>query len=90
MNDPKDRQPSSVTGTRQDHDVSRGSEPKNPSRRDAICYLIGGAVAAACPIPSHLFAATAQTATAAPQPGSGASAAAAPTPAQLGSESNEL
>ena len=89
MTDPKDRQHRDVSTARQDH-ANGESEPKNPSRRDAIRYLIGGAVAAACPIPSHLFAATAQAATAAPHSGSSAGAAAASTPAQLGSESNDI
>lgn len=31
------------------------SDPQNPSRRNAIRYLIGGAVAAACPVPVHLL-----------------------------------
>lgn len=33
------------------------NEPRDPSRRQAIRYLIGGAIAAACPIPSALLAA---------------------------------
>src|SRR5579871_3476221 len=32
------------------------NEAKDPSRRQAIKYLIGGAMAAACPLPSSLFA----------------------------------
>ena len=33
------------------------NDPQNPSRRQAIRYLVGGAVAAACPLPSSLWAA---------------------------------
>lgn len=36
------------------------SDPKDPSKRQAIKYLIGGAIAATCPIPHALFAAGAQ------------------------------
>src|SRR5712691_4100730 len=32
------------------------SDPESPSRRQAIRYLIGGAVAAACPFPASLRA----------------------------------
>jgi phytoene dehydrogenase-like protein len=52
------------------------TDPQNPSRRQAIKYLIGGAVAGACPIPSSLLASTA------------ASRAEAPT--RLGSEGNTI
>src|SRR3989449_10974693 len=37
------------------------SDPENPSRRQAIRYLIGGAVAAACPFPVSLRAAAGPT-----------------------------
>lgn len=68
---------------------------KNPSRRDAIRYLIGGAVAAACPFPSELFASAGQSATGSSAAGQAPSPAAsgatsASTPAKLGSESNEI
>ncbi len=33
------------------------NDPKDPSRRQAIRYLIGGTVAAAYPIPSSVWAA---------------------------------
>src|SRR5439155_24775023 len=37
------------------------NDPENPSRRQAIRYLIGGAVAAACPFPVSLRAAAGPT-----------------------------
>src|SRR3989442_8928224 len=37
------------------------TDPENPSRRQAIRYLIGGAVAAACPFPVSLRAAAGPT-----------------------------
>ncbi|HEV3254695.1 MAG TPA: FAD-dependent oxidoreductase [Candidatus Acidoferrales bacterium] len=42
------------------------NRPENPSRRDAIKFLIGGAVAAACPFPLSAAADAAQAAGAAP------------------------
>ncbi len=50
------------------------SEPKDPSRRQAIRYLIGGAVVAACPFPAALLAGSR------PEPGM----------TRLGSEENKL
>ena len=37
------------------------NDPENPSRRQAIRYLIGGVVAAACPFPASLRAAAGPT-----------------------------
>jgi len=60
------------------------TDPRKPSRRQAIKYLIGGAAAAACPIPATV--ATFSPRRAAPE----SAGPAVETPEKLGSESNTL
>src|SRR5690349_2313260 len=89
MADPKDARDRGVAGASgPSSDANRRDEPKNPSRRDAIRYLIGGAVAAACPMP-HVFAAS-QSSAATPQSASSSGPGSGAAHATLGSESNEI
>ncbi|HZU41967.1 MAG TPA: NAD(P)-binding protein, partial [Terriglobales bacterium] len=91
MSDPKDRQHSGVSGSSDKSNHSNGQgAPSSPSRRDAIRYLIGGAVAAACPIPTSLFAGTPESGTTTTEAAPVTSASSASKPAMLGSESNEI